>query len=300
MKSSFCVALALVAGFSGSVNAQRPPQAGPADPDGLSSTYALEFSHSTDSALNQGNTVLGDFDASWLRASYAANIRISEAYSWSFGLQWDHARFDIPAGAPVPEDIYGLALRLGSMWQLNDRWSLRSDLRPGLYTDFEDISGGDFNVPFTVALGYDVNPDLQVVFALNVDLRREFPVVGGPGLIWRFADGWRLSLLVPRPQIEFTASESLTLFAGGELRATAVRVAEDFGTANALPVLDDDQVTYRELRVGGGLRWQFHRLFRLAAEGGYALDRRFEFDRANLLLNGDGAPFFTVSVAGTY
>ena len=300
MKSRICVALAALAGISESVHAQRPASTGSPDGSPLSSTCAVEFSHSTDSALNRGNAVLGDFDASWLRASYTATIRTSEAYSWNVGLQWDHARFDVPAGAPVPEDIYGLALRLGSTWQLNERWSLRSDLRPGLYTDFEDISGGDFNVPFTVALGYDVNPDLQVVFALNVDLRREFPVVGGPGLIWRFADGWRLSLLVPRPQIEFSASESLTLFAGGELRATAVRVAEDFGTANALPVLDDDQVTYRELRVGGGLRWQFHRLFRLTAEGGYALDRRFEFDRGNLLLNGDGAPFFTVSVAGTY
>lgn len=300
MKSSFCVALAVLAGVSGVAQAQRPANVGPADAGGLSSSYALEFSHSTDSALNRGNTVLGDFDASWLRASYAANLRTSEAYSWSVGLQWDHARFDAPAGAPVPEDVYGLALRLGSTWQMGERWSLRSDLRPGLYTDFEDISGGDFNVPFTVALGYDVNPDLQVVFAVNVDVRREFPVVGGPGLIWRFAEGWRLSLLVPRPQIEFTASESLTLFAGGELRATAVRVAEDFGTVNGLPLLNDDQVTYRELRVGGGLRWQFHRLFRLTAEGGYALDRRFEFDRGNLLLNGDGAPFFTVSVAGTY
>ncbi len=300
MKISFCVALAVLAGVSGVAQAQRPANVGPADAGGLSSSYALEFGQSTDSALNRGNTVLGDFDASWLRASYAANFRTSEAYSWSVGLQWDHARFDAPAGAPVPEDIYGLALRLGSTWQMGERWSLRSDLRPGLYTDFEDISGGDLNVPFTVALGYDVNPDLQVVFAVNVDVRREFPVVGGPGLIWRLAEGWRLSLLVPRPQIEFTASESLTLFAGGELRASAVRVAEDFGTVHGLPLLNDDQVTYRELRVGGGLRWQFHRLFRLTAEGGYALDRRFEFDRGNLLLNGDGAPFFTVSVAGTY
>jgi hypothetical protein len=177
---------------------------------------------------------------------------------------------------------------------------VRSDLRPGLYTDFEDISGGDFNVPVTVAVGYEVNPDLQVLFAVNVDLRREFPVVGGPGVIWRFADGWRLSLLIPRPQIEFTASESVTLFAGGELRATAIRVAEDFGTTVGNPVLNDDQVTYRELRVGGGVRWDLNRLFRLTVEGGYALDRRFEFDRGNVLLNGDGAPYFTVGVSGSY
>jgi hypothetical protein len=295
---SFTLVGALVGAISGAL-AQRPPS-GVGGPDDFGGSYSLEFSHSTDAALNRGNTVLGDLDASWLRAGYSVRFDTSPSYSWSVGLQWDHARFDAPAGAPVPEDIYGLSVRLISDWRVNERWFVRSDLRPGLYTDFEDISGGDFNVPVTVAVGYEVNPDLQVLFAVNVDLRREFPVVGGPGVIWRFADGWRLSLLIPRPQIEFTASESVTLFAGGELRATAIRVAEDFGTTVGNPVLNDDQVTYRELRVGGGVRWDLNRLFRLTVEGGYALDRRFEFDRGNVLLNGDGAPYFTVGVSGSY
>ncbi len=295
---SFTLVGALVGAISGAL-AQRPPS-GVGGADDFGGSYSLEFSHSTDAALNRGNTVLGDLDASWLRAGYSVRFDTSPSYSWSVGLQWDHARFDAPAGAPVPEDIYGLSVRLISNWRVNERWFVRSDLRPGLYTDFEDISGGDFNVPVTVAIGYEVNPDLQVLFAVNVDLRREFPVVGGPGVIWRFADGWRLSLLIPRPQIEFTASESVTLFAGGELRATAIRVAEDFGTTVGNPVLNDDQVTYRELRVGGGVRWDLNRLFRLTVEGGYALDRRFEFDRGNVLLNGDGAPYFTVGVSGSY
>lgn len=291
--------LSLAGAFVGAVSgvlAQRPPSG----TDDFGGSYSLEFSHSTEAALNRGNTVLGDLDASWLRAGYSVRFDTSPSYSWSVGLQWDHARFDAPAGAPVPEDVYGLAVRLISNWRVNERWSVRSDLRPGLYTDFEDISGGDFNVPVTVAVGYDVNPDLQVLFAVNVDVRREFPIVGGPGVIWRFAEGWRLSLVIPRPQIEFTASESVTLFAGGELRATAVRVAEDFGTGVGNPLLNDDQVTYRELRVGGGVRWDLNRLFRLTVEGGYALDRRFEFDRGNLLLNGDGSPYFTVGLSGSY
>jgi hypothetical protein len=295
---SFTLVGALVGAVSGAL-AQRPPS-GIGGDDDIGGSYSLEFSHSTDAALNRGNTVLGDFDASWLRAGYSVRFDTSPSYSWSVGLQWDHARFDSPAGAPVPEDIYGLSVRLISNWRVNERWFVRSDLRPGLYTDFDDISGGDFNVPVTVAVGYEVNPDLQVLFAVNVDLRREFPVVGGPGVIWRFAEGWRLSLVIPRPQIEFTASESVTLFAGGELRATAVRVAEDFGTGVGNPLLNDDQVTYRELRVGGGLRWDLNRLFRLTVEGGYALDRRFEFDRGDLLLNGDGAPYFTVGLSGSY
>lgn len=298
---------ALAAGMAASITtlpAQSPrgasPGGGPPQAGDLSGGYQLEFSHSADGGLRRGGALMGDMDASWLRAGWSAGFAASPDYQWSVGLQWDHVRFDVPGGAPMPEDIYGLALRLGSNWRLGERWNLRSEARPGLYTDFEDISGGDFNVPFTVALGYTVNPDLQVLVAVNVDARREFPVVGGPGVIWRFAEGWRLSLVIPRPQIEFAVTPSLTLFAGGELRATAVRVSEDFGTARAEPVLDDDQLTYRELRVGGGARWQFSRRFRLTVEGGQVLDRRLEFDRGDVLLNGDGAPYFTVALAGSY
>jgi hypothetical protein len=289
--------LPLLAATALSATAQRPPAQ---DAGGFGGSYAVEFSHSPDAALNRGNTDLGDLNASWLRAGYSVNFSTRPNYSWSVGVQWDYATFDAPAAAPVPEEIHGLALRLVSNWRLNDRWSLRSDLRPGLYTDFEDISGGDFNVPVTVALGYEVNSDLQLLFAVNVDVRREFPVVGGPGVIWRFAEGWRLLLVIPRPQIEFTASERVTLFVGGEMRAMAIRVAEDFGTNAGNPTLNDDQVTYREMRVGGGVRFDLSRLLRLTVEGGYAIDRRFEFDRGNLLLNGDGAPFFSVGLSGSY
>ncbi len=289
--------LPLIAAASLPAVAQQPT---PAAAGNLGGNYAVEFSHSPDAALNRGATDLGDLNASWLRAGYAVSFLTGPNYSWNVGVQWDYAKFEAPAAAPVPEEIHGLGLRLASNWRLNDRWSLRSDLRPGLYTDFKDISGGDFNVPVTVALGYEVNPDLQFLFAVNVDARREFPVVGGPGVIWRFAEGWRLSLVIPRPQIEFAASEQLTLFAGGELRALAIRVAEDFGVASGNASLNDDQVTYREMRVGGGVRWSFNRWLRLTAEAGYVLDRRFEFDRGNLLLNGDGAPYFSVGLSGNY
>lgn len=298
----FTAATAL--GFTWLAAAQQPPvwqQMGPAADGGYHANYSADFSHSFGSDLNLADVSQGDLDASLLRLSYTTVFSTSQTYSWGLGLQWDYASFDGPAGVPVPEELHGLGLRIISNWRFGSRWTLRTDLRPGLYTDFADLSAEDLNVPFTIALGYDVNPDLQVVFAINADFRREFPIVGGPGVVWRFAEGWRLLLLLPRPQIEFSPTEKLTLFAGGELRALAARVAEDFGTANGgNALLNDDQVTYREIRVGAGARYAFNRWLRLSVEGGYALDRRFQFDRADLLLNGDGAPYVQVGLTGSF
>ena len=66
------------------------------------------------------------------------------------------------------------------------------------------------------------------------------------------------------------------------------------------PALNNDTVSYRELRAGGGARWQFSRALQLTVEGGYAWDRRFQFNRSNVLLNGDGAPYLGITLSGSY
>ena len=48
---------------------------------------------------------------------------------------------------------------------------------------------------------------------------------------------------------------------------------------------------YREIRVGVGARWIFSKGWRATVDGGWAVDRRFTFDRESLLLNGNGAPY---------
>lgn len=271
-----------------------------AETDPFGGSYQAEYTRSFDSNLNVGDTNLGEMAADLARVTYTAVFRPNKEYQWGLGVQWDYATFDLPASTPAPDEMHGLALRFTSNWQLAEGWNLRTELRPGLYTDFEDLSGDDFNVPFTIALGYDISPTLSVALAINADFRRDIPVVGGPGVIWSFAENWRLILLLPRPQIEFTPYRSLTLFAGGEFRALAIRVGEEFGNEVGDPRINDDQVTYREIRVGGGARWNITRSLRLFVEGGWAIDRRFQFDRSNLLLNGDGAPYMQVGLGGSY
>lgn len=138
------------------------------------------------------------------------------------------------------------------------------------------------------------------MFGLTFNYRSQYPVFGGVGLRWKFAEHWTLALLLPKPSVEYTVNEHLTLFAGGGISGGAFRVAKDFGNKDGQPKLNNSDVTYREMRVGSGARYRFNEHITLTADAGWMIDRRFEFDNGDLLLNGDGAPYVRVGVSGSF
>ena len=259
-----------------------------------------EVSYSLPSAISRGSTRLGDIDALHARAGWIGTIRTGESYAWLTGIEWRGSSFDSPAGAPIPEDVHSLALKLGSEWQFADRWMTRFEVDPGLYSDFEDLSGDDFNAPFAVRLTYSPGTNLTWVLGLGVDVRSGLPAVGGPGVRWKFAPDWTLNLVMPRPRIEFAVDDSVTLFAGGELKSGSWRLSEGFGSGVNEDRLNNEIVDYREIRVGAGLRWRLGRRWSATFDGGWVIDRRFTFDRENLLLNGDGAPYLQVGAVALF
>jgi len=267
---------------------------------GAKANYQADFTHSFGSDLNLGDQSLGDFSASRFGLDYSRLFTSSETYTWGVGGGWDYADFDLPTGVPAPDSLQSTYLRLSSQWQFANKWSLRTDLRPGIYSDFQDLSGGDLNVPLTAILAYDFSPTLTLVAGLNFNYQSDVPFIGGPGVIWRFAEGWQLRAVLPKPQLTYSPNQEWMLFVGGELRGITGRVAEDFGKAYNNPALNDDNLSYREIRLGAGARYRFHRLFNVTVEGGYAIDRRFQYQDANLLLNGDGAPYVQISINGSY
>ena len=67
------------------------------------------------------------------------------------GVTW--RRFDFSGSlADVPDSLTSLALKLGYARTLSPAWSLRAEIDPGIYSDFEDISGDDVNAPLGVRL----------------------------------------------------------------------------------------------------------------------------------------------------
>jgi hypothetical protein len=127
------------------------------------------------------------------------------------------------------------------------------------------------------------------------------PLIGGPGVIWRFAEGWTLNAVLPKPQVSYKPNDQWTFFAGGELKGMTFRVAEDYGTRIGEARLDNDRLTYREIRVGLGARHRFPSALqphRRRPDTPSTADS--SFDEGEVLLNGDGSPYVQISINGQY
>ncbi len=275
---------------------------------GVSSASATELQHqfstgisySAPADLNIGTVNAGEMDAFHSDVSYLLRFKTSETYAWGAGFGWERSGFGLPAGVPLPNTVNALTLNFQNDWKFADKWNLRIDVRPGLFSDLEDIDGGDFNAPLTAGLAYSQSETLMWVAAVNVDVRRDIPVIGGVGVRWKFAEDWTLALLLPKPTIEYQVSPAVAVFAGGELMGGAYRVAEDLGTRTGRANLDDEMVSYREIRVGGGFRANVGKNLTASVEGGWVIDRRFTYEEADLQINGDGAMYLGVALRARF
>ena len=260
----------------------------------------LEFSYAGKSDIAEGTRPLGQIETQQTRISAVRTIAINPQSAWIVGGSWQQFAFSPAAGAPLPDRLSALCLKFGYNHQLDARWTLRTEIDPGLYSDFHDIGGGDFNAPLGLRVVYGASRELQWFVGVNVDLRSSHPVIGGPGLRWQFAPEWSLLLMVPAPRVEFAVNKELTLFAGLNLRGGTFRVADDFGRRHGRSALDRQNLSYRELSAGAGMRWNVNPGLALNVGAGWMFDRRFEFDDRNLLLNGDGAPLLQLTLTGRF
>lgn len=243
------------------------------------------------STVHRGDTPLGEVDTLEFRATYIESVRFREEIDWLLGVDGHRLQSSVPPGAPIPNALQAIAPVLGLDWRFDERWRARLEWRPGLYSDFAEITDDDVNLPASIDLSYTIHPGLLVGAQLSVNPRREFPVLGAGGVRWRFADGWLLSLWFPRPRLEFVVTDQVTLFGGVTFSGNTFVVADDFGTSRGRPELDGETVDFQEVRAGGGIRYTVRDRLGLELSGGWTIDRRYDFHQRDLLLNGDGAPY---------
>jgi len=257
---------------------------------------STSFTYSAPATLSIGSVQAGNMDTLRTDLRYSWLHKTSDEYSLGLGLGWERLGFGLPGGVPLPNTVQSLSLNFENNWKFAERWALRFSARPGIYSDMEEIGSRDFNMPMLVGLSYSPRADLSWVAAFNVDARRDLPVVGGLGVRWQFAEAWTLSLLLPKPTLEYQACSKATVFVGGELTGGAWRVSENLGTRTGSPAVNDQMVSYREIRAGAGVRTKVGERLNVILEGGWVIDRRFVYDKANLLFNGKGAPYVSLSV----
>jgi hypothetical protein len=227
--------------------------------------------------LDSNGTVVGSY-----QATPGVGLR--------FGLDYQRNTFGLPTGAPLPDRLQAFNLSLGADLQLGDAWLVRLEAQPGFYGEDAGLRSRDLSCPLIVGGSYFVNADLQLIAGISYDPNRNFVVLPGVGLRWKFATDWVLNGVPPTPRIEYSMTKSLTLYAGADLRSASYRASGDFGRLHGMPELDNAVVDYTEIRVGAGATWKINSVVTMQIESGCVLVDQFDFHRDDVRFRSTETP----------
>jgi opacity protein-like surface antigen len=237
----------------------------------------------------KGNMRITDFDGAQSRVHFILTP-MTKIGILRLGVAMEHYSFGFGGNAPVPDDLHSTSLILGLDTQLSDSFLIRIEAQPGFYgTDFDDFGQDTFNVPVVIGGTYIFNSNFQVVFGIGIDALRQYPVLPGGGIRWKFAPQWTLNAVAPTPRLEYEVNSNFMLYAGADLRLSSYRVDKQFGTRRGDPSLNHAAITYNEMRVGAGLDWKLTSAIKFSLEGGFIPFREFDFHRTQVRYHQDGA-----------
>lgn len=214
------------------------------------------------------------------------------------GLSYD--RFDFGnTRAPVPVHLQRMAGVISIDYMKGDDIGALLQIKPGFYTE-EHLGLASFDCPITLARFFILQPDtLYFLAGAHVSfLRGTYPVIPVVGLVWIPNDTFRFMGVLPEPRLIYSPSDKLELWFGGELVGGSFRTDHD---DDLIPrKLSGAAVDYYDFRAGVGLIYDLSDKISLDFGTGYAIQRSFNFNRADEYYRTDPAPYLRVGLKAKF
>lgn len=254
--------------------------------------------------LRQGGTKIGETDEVNTSFSYVASPRIDKDFLLRTGFSYDYlGTGKSPYNGnfiPIPDTLQSTAAIIGFDMIISDDWLLRFEAAPGIYSDFQSVDAGAFNIPFNVGASWLVNPDFQLIVGGGFNMWNEIPFIPVVGCRWQFADSWTLMAMAPNPRVTYKVNEAVSAYAGASLSGGSYRVGKNFGDQNGRPDLDNALVQVMEVRIGPGIEWKATPFLNVDFDGGVMAYRNYDYYRDHLSYHNSPAPYMQVSVGGNF
>lgn len=197
------------------------------------------------------------------------------------GGAWERFSFSNRGGNPLPNTLQSYGAIVGLDTRLGESILLRLEVKPGFYVAGGRAGSHSFNAPALVGGSYLYSENLQFILGVQINPDSKYPVIGGPGLRWKFAPGWTLNAVLPSPRLEYAPSKALTLYAGANLLGGTFRTDSRYGSARGDARLNRAVLSYSEVRTGGGFIWELRPGTKLEVEAGAVVKREYDFHRAD-------------------
>jgi hypothetical protein len=284
----------------------------------ISQEFDVEGAYDSASTMKQGNARIGGVSNLYSHFNYVISPQVRDGFLLRFGVDGERNSFGLPSAAPLPNTLQSINAVIGADFALNDQILLRAELHPGIYSDFVNVSGSDFDMPVQIGGTYLWNKNFQIIFGLQIDLKSDLPIIGLPGFRWQFADKWVLSAIPPKPQLQYEVNNAVTLYAGAEIIGGTYHLNDQFGDSHGhdgpLPnhnsQLNGDIADFDEFRTGVGVTWKFTPNLSLDVSGGYVPYREYDvhpdhigFTSENTIFHnniGNGGGYTEIGIKGSF
>lgn len=260
---------------------------------------SLRFSHTMEAALE--NVAGGEFSLSSLEFGVRGASAISATTQLLYGVSVAHHELDLRGPSVLPTRLQSVGLPLGLMQRVDDKWRWSAMVQPR-YAGAPNLGDGGFDVPVLAFANYLASPDLTWTFGLRYSARSSIEVLPIIGLTWKFAPEWEAKVAFPESGVYFRPSSALTVGGIVELHGGDFRIDRDPRPVGSRPggSLDRSWLEYREIRGGLSAQYDLSSGVSLRADAGYAFSQRFEYERLDWEIDGEGAPFFAVSLVARF
>lgn len=282
----------------------------------VSQEFDIDGGYSGRAVEKQGNAKLGSVSNANAHVDYVASPQVKDGVLLRFGIDAERDSFSLFPGAPLPNTLQSVNAIIGTDISFGDKTIVRAEIHPGIYSDFVDVTGNDFDCPLQLGGTYLYSKDFQIIFGIQVDLKSDYPVIGLPGFRWQFADKWVLSAIPPKPQLQYELNNSLTLYTGADILDGTYHLNNHFGdshghgpdTTNAQ--FNNNIVDFTEVRLGVGFTWKFTPNMSLDMSAGYMPYREFDIHQDKIGYDthgtsfrndlGSGAPYGEAGISGSF
>ncbi|MFT3830591.1 MAG: DUF6268 family outer membrane beta-barrel protein [Opitutaceae bacterium] len=272
----------------------------PADRSG-GHEFGIRYSAGGDAALD-GAGPGAQIGVTSYQLSWRGRAALGEDTTALFGLEWSRHELDRTGATWLPENLKALTAQLGLARRLDERWRLLVNAAPGIAGADGDLGDARADLAVLALASYDASPELSWSFGLRYGVRSEHRLLPIAGVLWRFAPDWEFRLAWPESGVSYRASEALTWRAVASILGGDYRLARDPRpeAAQSGPSWRGDWLEFREVRVGLAVEYAFNRHLGLRVEGGYVVDRHFEFVQRDVELSADGAPYGAAALTARF
>jgi len=274
---------------------------------GPASSLEVSFSHSAASDADLlGRSAVGTVAVdAWSLSGKTTRVLRPGVFA-SVGGTWEQYSVDAPvtkpsigvsSTLPVPEKLRGAAIDLAGAMALDGDWMVSLTVSPGFYSAGSSPGSDGFNAPGLLLGTRKISPTFSVAVGLRFDAFSDNSILPIAGLRWQPAPEWRVSLGAPRTEAVYTVRKGIELFGGGSLQGGGFAIDDPRLQSAGTISLRDTYVDYQEIRAGAGVRWALTETVSLEIEGGWVVDRRFDYYERGLEVKTDGASFWHVELS---